>query len=96
MRESGLSGRVGAVAQTRKSASNSLVSNKAEFDVESFLEPVRLSRKQLVFQRNEVIFSHRDPAGNVFYIQKGTVKLSVNSDIGKRAVLAVVHPSRKP
>jgi len=62
------------------------------FDVQSFLDSAGASKKQLALQRNEVIFAQGDPAGSVFYIQKGVVKLSVTSYAGKRAVLTVLGP----
>jgi CRP-like cAMP-binding protein len=37
-----------------------------------------------------VIFSQGDPATEVFYIQEGTVKLSVLSRTGKEAVIGML------
>ena len=88
--------RVGAPTEQgvarRLAVANTRARSKAGFNLESFLDSAGLFRKQLVFQRNEVIFSQGDPAGNVFYIQKGIVKLSVNSDTGKTAVPTVFGP----
>lgn len=98
MSDVGGSGAARAVAPMEKSAARpvavpkTVAGSKAGFDVESFLDSTGLFRKRLAFQRNEVIFSHGDPAGNVFYIQKGIVKLSVNSHTGKRVVLTVLGP----
>jgi len=42
------------------------------------------------FRRNQTIFSKGDPSDSIFYIQKGSVKLTVTSRQGKEAVLAVL------
>jgi CRP-like cAMP-binding protein len=42
------------------------------------------------FQKNEVIFASGDPAGNVLFIEKGMVRLSVTSVRGKTVVVAVL------
>lgn len=92
----GSSGRDRIVPPTEQSVArpvavpNTRAGSKAEFNVESFLDSKGLFTKRLVFQRSEVIFSQGEPAGNVFYIQNGTVKLSVNSHKGKTAVPTVL------
>ena len=57
----------------------------------SFTLPARLARKIVTLKANEAIFSQGDPTTHLFYIRKGTVKLSVLSGQGKEAVLAVLH-----
>ena len=44
------------------------------------------------YARSAVIFSQGDPAADVFYIQQGSVKLSVLSRTGKEAVVAILGP----
>ena len=44
------------------------------------------------YQKDKVIFSQGDPADAVFYIQKGQVKITVVSEQGKEAVVAVLGP----
>jgi CRP-like cAMP-binding protein len=39
-----------------------------------------------------VLFAQGDPAASVFYIQDGSVKLSVPSKAGKEAVVAMLGP----
>jgi CRP/FNR family transcriptional regulator, cyclic AMP receptor protein len=41
---------------------------------------------------NQTIFSQGKPADSVFYIQKGKVKVTVVSEQGKEAVVAVLGP----
>jgi CRP/FNR family cyclic AMP-dependent transcriptional regulator len=42
------------------------------------------------WQKNQKIFSQGDPADAVFYVQKGKVKLTVTSNQGKEAVIALL------
>jgi len=46
----------------------------------------------VAFARNQVVFAQGDPADSVLYIQKGGVKLSVVSQTGKEAVVAILGP----
>ena len=43
-------------------------------------------------RKKRAIFSQGDPAKNVFYIQKGGVRLSVVNETGKEAVVAILGP----
>jgi CRP-like cAMP-binding protein len=45
-----------------------------------------------VRRRAGVLFTQGDPSGSVFYIQEGSVKLSVLSKAGKEAVVAILGP----
>ena len=47
-------------------------------------------RKQLHFRRRQVVFSQGDSAGHIYYIEHGSVKLSVNSKSGKEAVIGIL------
>jgi CRP/FNR family cyclic AMP-dependent transcriptional regulator len=60
------------------------------FDVQSFLKFAAGARRLVNFQKNEIIFASGDPAGNVLYIEKGIVRLSVTSDRGKTVVVTVL------
>ena len=40
--------------------------------------------------RDHIVFSQGDPADAVFYIQKGKVKVTVVSKLGKEAVVAIL------
>ncbi len=44
------------------------------------------------YSKNQLIFSQGDLADAVFYIQKGKVKSTVISDLGKEAVIAILGP----
>ncbi len=62
------------------------------FDVEAFLNSVRLSGLTAEYRRAEVIYSQGDPCDAVMYVKKGTVRLSVLSKTGKEAVVAMIGP----
>jgi CRP-like cAMP-binding protein len=59
---------------------------------QEFLDSAGVARKVAEFKKKETIFSQGDPCRNVFYIQKGGVRLSVVNEIGKEAVVAVLGP----
>ena len=62
------------------------------FDVEAYLESAGPIRRVVKYRRGEVIFSQGDPGNDVRYLQKGAIKLSVLSRIGKVAVVAMLAP----
>jgi CRP/FNR family cyclic AMP-dependent transcriptional regulator len=65
---------------------------KRPFDAQEFLESVGVSRKVADFQKDETIFSQGDPADSVFYVQKGSVKLTIVNESGKEAIVAIFGP----
>ncbi len=68
------------------------VEKKPVFNAQTFLDSAGVARKVVEFERKETIFSQGDPARSVMYIQKGGVKLSVVSQTGKEAVVAMMGP----
>jgi CRP-like cAMP-binding protein len=63
---------------------------KRPFNVEAFLASAGLRRKIVEYPRGATIFTQGDPCSHVLYIQKGTVKLSVLSESGREAVVAML------
>jgi CRP/FNR family cyclic AMP-dependent transcriptional regulator len=59
------------------------------FDLNVFLSSVDGGRTISKYRRNKAIFAQGDVADSVFYIQDGSVKLTVVSDRGKEAVVAI-------
>jgi CRP/FNR family cyclic AMP-dependent transcriptional regulator len=66
--------------------------HKAPFDPRAFLAKAGVGRAISKFAKHRKVFSQGDAADAVFYIQKGKVKLTVVSDQGKEAVVAVLGP----
>jgi CRP-like cAMP-binding protein len=62
----------------------------APFNPETLLAQVGDSRTTLQCQKQQILFAQGDPANDVFYIQAGRVKLSVVSQQGKEAVIAML------
>jgi CRP/FNR family cyclic AMP-dependent transcriptional regulator len=60
------------------------------FDPKDFLAKIGLGRTTSTYRRREKVFSQGDAADSVFYIQKGRVKITVVSEQGKEAVVAVL------
>ena len=58
--------------------------------VEAFLLACEESRRIAVSPRAPGLFAQGDPADSVYYIQEGTVKLSVVSKTGKEAIVAML------
>ena len=62
------------------------------FDAEAYLESTGPARKVFKYRRGAIVFAQGDAAGDVRYLQKGVVKVSVVSRIGKEAVVAMLSP----
>jgi CRP-like cAMP-binding protein len=60
------------------------------FDTKSFLARVGDGRSIGKYRKGQVVFSQGDAGDAVFYIQKGKVKLTVVSEQGKEAVIAIL------
>ena len=60
------------------------------FDLEQYLESTGPAPTVVQYRRNQVVFAQGEPGADVRYIQKGTIKLSVLSRIGKEAVVAIL------
>jgi CRP/FNR family transcriptional regulator, cyclic AMP receptor protein len=66
------------------------VERQPSFDSKTFLAKVRNGQSIGNYRKDQVVFSQGDPADAVFYIQKGKVKLTVVSEQGKEAVVAIL------
>ena len=67
---------------------------KEVFDPKSFLAEVGIGRTILRFRRNQTAFVQGEAADSVYFIQKGRVKLTVHSEQGKEAVVAILEPGQ--
>src|SRR6202521_3586145 len=65
-----------------------------EFDAKGFLAKVGAGKTILEFHKNQHVFEQGDIADTVFYLQKGRVKLTVLSEQGKEAVVAILEPGQ--
>ena len=62
------------------------------FDPKSFLAKVGEGRSIGKYRKDQIVFSQGDPADAIFYIQKGKAKVTVVSEQGKEAVVAILGP----
>ena len=63
---------------------------RRQFAPETFLSIINGGRKILTFLKKQTIFVQGDPSDAVLYIQKGKVKLTVVSESGKEATIAIL------
>jgi CRP/FNR family cyclic AMP-dependent transcriptional regulator len=66
--------------------------NGGIFDPKAFLATVNHGRTITKHAKNAVIFFQAGPSDAVFYVQKGRIKLVVESEQGKEAVVALLGP----
>jgi CRP-like cAMP-binding protein len=62
----------------------------SHFDVEAFLGYAGLGRRIVRLEPKENFFTQGDPADAVFYLQKGSAKLTVISAAGKEATISLI------
>jgi CRP-like cAMP-binding protein len=62
----------------------------AGFDAKVFLTRVGTGRMASPYRKKQVIFAQGDASDAVFYIEKGQIKLTVVSERGKSAVVAIL------
>lgn len=65
---------------------------KLPFDPKAFLAKANGGKTISKYQKNQVIFSQGDPADAVFYVIEGKAKVTVVSEQGKEAVVAILGP----
>ena len=65
---------------------------KPPFDPKVFLNTENRGRTISKYRKDQTLFSQGNPADAVFYIRKGKVKITVVSEQGKEAVVAIQGP----
>ena len=60
------------------------------FDAQRFLDSTGSAKKVVKYEPASIVFSQGDPALSVLYVQQGGVRLSVISETGKEAVVALL------
>src|ERR1700719_2957267 len=63
---------------------------KSPFDPKTFLSKVNGGRTLAEYPKNHIVYRQGDPADAGFYIQTGKAKVTVVSEQGKEAVVAVL------
>jgi len=62
------------------------------FDVRAFFSQRSEGKAVSTYRENQIVFSQGDPADSVFYIHKGKLRVSVISESGKEAIVAIHGP----
>jgi CRP-like cAMP-binding protein len=62
------------------------------FDPKEFFSRIGAGRTNIKFAANDVVFAQGDAADAVYYLQNGNAKITVTSENGKEAVLAIIGP----
>ena len=79
-----------AVPAGRKSRAGTSRKGRASFDPKAFLARVGDGRNLAKYRKGQIVFSQGEIGDAVFYIQKGKVKVTVVSEQGKEAVVAIL------
>jgi CRP/FNR family transcriptional regulator, cyclic AMP receptor protein len=66
--------------------------SKPPFDLKAFLTTAKGGQTSAEYRTNDLIFLQGDTANAIFYIKEGKVKLTVVSQQGKEAVVAILGP----
>jgi CRP/FNR family cyclic AMP-dependent transcriptional regulator len=66
--------------------------SKTKFDPKIFLAKVGAGKTISHYRKGQIVFSQGEVADAVFYILQGKVKLTVVSEQGKEAVVAILEP----
>jgi CRP/FNR family cyclic AMP-dependent transcriptional regulator len=66
------------------------MANVLSFDPQAFLSVVGAGRTLGKYRKDQRVFSQGDTADSIFYIQKGKIKVTVISEQGKEAVVAIL------
>jgi CRP/FNR family cyclic AMP-dependent transcriptional regulator len=77
------------VSEARPGGPVMAVKRRPSFNPKAFLAKVGDGRSIDHYDKDRVVFSQGDPADAVFYIQKGKAKVTVVSEQGKEAVVAM-------
>src|SRR5579862_1911266 len=62
------------------------------FNSRNFLKRVGAQKRTREYQDRQAIYSQGDAADSIFYIQTGNVKIEIQSQRGKKAVIAILGP----
>lgn len=64
------------------------------FDIRPLLDRLSQARKTVLFRRRQIIFSEGDRSDSIYFIESGNTKLTMTSQKGKEAVIAVLGGGR--
>jgi CRP-like cAMP-binding protein len=65
--------------------------NLSAYDSRALFHRIGAQTTAQEYQDKQVVFAQNDPSDAMFYLQRGTVKLTVDSGNGKKAVIAILQ-----
>jgi CRP/FNR family cyclic AMP-dependent transcriptional regulator len=68
-----------------------VVKKRSKFDLKTFLSIIDGGRTIVAVAKKQTIFAQGDSADSVFYIQRGSVKLTVVATSGKEATIGILN-----
>lgn len=69
-----------------------MAKTKPVFNAEVYLASPGIAKTVKTYQRGDSIYAQGDPSAHVYFVQKGGIKLSVISETGQEAVVAMLGP----
>jgi CRP-like cAMP-binding protein len=78
------------IRKSSKARSKRASKNDSFFDVQAFLDSSGAARRIVEYGPLEKIYAQGDHVTTVFYLQRGTVKLTTVNEVGKEAVVAML------
>jgi CRP/FNR family cyclic AMP-dependent transcriptional regulator len=72
--------------------SKAVSKKEVAFNAQAFLDSAGVQRTVKKFKKGELAFSQGDAAQTVMYLQEGGIKISVLSEAGREAVVAILEP----
>ena len=63
-----------------------------DFDIAVYLAHAGLGRRIVQLDPRQTLFSQGDSADSIFYLQNGRAKITVVSQTGKEATIAILNP----
>ena len=76
----------------RLESASVLPATRSGSEFAAYLEAAAGTRRVVQYRRGAVVFAQGDPSKDVRYLQKGAIKISVLSRLGKEAVVALLGP----
>lgn len=63
----------------------------SKFDVQQFLSKVGVGRHIFRFTKGGAVYAQGDPCDSVFYVRSGSIKMTLVSEQGKEALIAILN-----
>ena len=67
-------------------------SKRGALNPETILARINGGKTEAKLHKDQIVYSQRDPADCIFFVQSGKVKVTVVSEEGKEAVVAILQP----